>query len=71
MEKVKNKMDDVHKVAEKLQLVFPNPMEAMFAVTVILAGMTKAADMDIEIVQTMLGNLYDTLKEDDDKSNLH
>lgn len=66
-------MEKVHEVAEKLQLQFPNPMEAMFSLTVILAGMARATGLPLKVVQLMLADMYKVLDEqdDDEPTNLH
>ena len=66
-------MEKVHDVAEKLQLQFPNPMEAMFSLTVILAGMARATGLPLSVVQQMLKDMYNVLEEqdNDEPTNLH
>ena len=71
--KMTDTMEKVHDVAEKLQLQFPNPMEAMFSLTVILAGMARATGLPLKVVQLMLADMYKVLDEqdDDEPTNLH
>lgn len=72
-EKMREKMDKVHDVAQKLQLQFPNPMEALFSMTVILAGMTRALELPLSVVQQMLKDMYEVSSEhnNDEPNNLH
>jgi hypothetical protein len=71
--KMSDTMEKVHDVAEKLQLQFPNPMEAMFSLTVILAGMARATGLPLSVVQQMLKDMYNVLEEqdNDEPTNLH
>jgi hypothetical protein len=71
--KMSDTMEKVHDVAQKLQLQFPNPMEAMFSLTVILAGMARATGLPLSVVQQMLKDMYKVLDEqdEDEPTNLH
>jgi len=67
MSDFKNLMDSTTDAAKTLQLTFPNPVDAIFALSMILAGMSKSTGISLPTIYDLMQSMQEDMNEMEDK----
>ena len=66
-------LDNTTDVAKQLQLVFPDPRDAIMSLSLILVGLAKSIGMPKDVVVQLVEAVYKDMKEDtsDEEHSVH
>jgi hypothetical protein len=66
-------LDNTTDVAKQLQLVFPDPRDAIMSLSLILVGLSKSIGMPKDTVVQLVEAVYKDMKEDtsDEEHSVH
>lgn len=68
----KKLLEHTTEAAKTLQLTFPNPVDAVFALSMILAGMSKSTGVSLDTISELMKGMQEDMNEVEEKfKSLH